>query len=154
MRCSGTMYVNHLRHKHAVRRMFNYFQYMVPEHLIVPMIKDPNAPIAEHVDRVSILFIVISDFDQFAQSYAPQELLRFLNENFSQFDKICEEEGVTKIETVGEEYVACVGVVPSDIAIDKEKGHGEILKKLFMAADRILKTQSSKVRFKMGIHTG
>merc|ERR1719482_1542542 len=107
---------------------------MVPEHLILPMIMKPNEPIATPVDRVSILFIVISDFDQFAHGYTPQDLLRFLNENFSHIDRICEEQEVTKIETVGEEYVACVGVIPSDIELNKKEGHGALLKKLFGAA--------------------
>jgi len=147
-------YVDHLRQRHAAQKMFDYLAYMVPEHVIVPMIKSPGESIAEQVDQVSILFIVISDFDHIVQKLPAGDLLKFLDETFSQFDKVCEEQGVTKIETVGEEYVACVGVVPSDIELCKEKGHGEILKRLFQAADKILQMQSSKAKFKMGMHTG
>eukprot|EP00929_Paragymnodinium_shiwhaense_P101903 TRINITY_DN65096_c0_g1_i1.p1 TRINITY_DN65096_c0_g1~~TRINITY_DN65096_c0_g1_i1.p1 ORF type:complete len:1220 (+),score=298.09 TRINITY_DN65096_c0_g1_i1:104-3763(+) len=145
-------FVSDLEHKAACERMYLILENIVPQHVIVPMIR--NQPIAETFDTVSILFIVISDFDMYTSSLAmsPQDLLRFLNDKFTQFDAICAANRVTKIETVGEEYVACVGVLPSD---SKEgAGHSVVVERLFRAANKILQLQSDDVKLKMGVHTG
>jgi class 3 adenylate cyclase len=138
----------------ASQRMFTIFEYMVPKHVIGRMITNPGNPIADPVPRVSILFIMIVDFEEKAQSLAPEELLRFLNQQFSQMDQICAANDVTKVETVGEEYVACVGAVPSDIAFGQANGHAKVAARLFKAADEILKLQTDDVKFQMGMHSG
>merc|ERR1719456_1878928 len=67
---------------------------------------------------------------------------------------------VTKIETVGEEYVACVGVLPAEKEEYARLGHGPMLGRLFQAAGRILGRQgkdielNQDVQFRMGMHTG
>lgn len=147
-------FVFDLRRKQAGKKMFNILELMVPRHLVMPMLQDPKAVIAEHVNRASVMFVVISDFEHFAQKSSPQALLQFLNDIFTKFDHICKEQKVTKIETVAEEYVCCVGVVPADVETNAVKGHSELLFRLIMAAHEMLRLQSSTVKFKMGLHTG
>uniref|UniRef100_A0A7S4R2B4 Guanylate cyclase domain-containing protein n=1 Tax=Alexandrium monilatum TaxID=311494 RepID=A0A7S4R2B4_9DINO len=149
-------FVMDLKHKESTRRMFNILEYMVPVHLIAPMLKNPGRVIAEQVECASILFIMFVDFDQTASRLEPHELLDFLNHHFTLFDGICARHGVTKIETVGEEYVCAVGVVPADVEKNKTEGHQEILGKLITAAAEILKVaeENDEVVLKMGIHTG
>merc|ERR1740130_1186051 len=130
--------------------MYQILEYMVPVHVIAPMLKKPGEPIADSIDRVTILFIVISDFDEISQAKSPQDLLKFLNEQFTQFDAICTANKVTKIETVGEEYVACVGVLPEDIVEAKATGHQTILTRLFQAGSEILELQSDELKLKIG----
>merc|ERR1719223_664480 len=84
----------------------------------------------------------------------PSELLDFLNSQFTQMDEICIQHGVTKIETVCEEYVACVGVLPEHKEENERAGHGPLLTRLFKAAEQILLMQTDEVRFKMGIQSG
>jgi len=130
---------------------------MVPVHVIEPMLRNPGKVIAEQVRRASILFIMFVDFDQTASSLEPHELLDFLNRYFTLFDSICARHEVTKIETVGEEYVCAVGVVPADVEEDEKHGHQEILGRLIRVASEILKVSSEsneEVILKMGIHTG
>lgn len=81
------------------------------------------------------------DFDQTARRKQPAELLDYLNSYFTQFDKICASHEVTKIETVGEEYVCAVGVVPHDWKVNDAWGHEVILQKLINAAEEILQVQ-------------
>lgn len=143
-----------LRLKEASRKLFNILKYMVPVHVILPMIQRPGEVIAEQIDRVSVLFIVIDEFEKVAESLTPKEVLAFLNDYFTKFDDIFEHHKVTKIETVGEEYVACVGVMPEDVQENLREGHSKSLGRLITAADEVLKLQSETVRFKMGLHTG
>ncbi|CAE7843096.1 gcy-22 [Symbiodinium microadriaticum] len=76
-------------------------------------------------------------------------------------DDICRKHKVTKIETVAEEYVACVGVTPSDQEVNNDpgRGHSVLLDGLLKASEEILAlqekvVQGDKVKFKMGLHTG
>eukprot|EP00428_Durinskia_dybowskii_P038789 CAMPEP_0170277562 /NCGR_PEP_ID=MMETSP0116_2-20130129/38774_1 /TAXON_ID=400756 /ORGANISM="Durinskia baltica, Strain CSIRO CS-38" /LENGTH=1208 /DNA_ID=CAMNT_0010528851 /DNA_START=100 /DNA_END=3725 /DNA_ORIENTATION=+ len=116
--------------------------------------KSPQAHIADHVNCVSVLFVVIADFDTFTSSMTPSQLLRFLNDQFTLMDRVCEKHHVTKIETVGEEYVACVGVTPKDIELHEHHGHGFLLERLFNAAGAMLRCPADSVMLRMGIHTG
>jgi len=147
-------FVQCLQQKASSVKIFHILEYMMPVHVIGPMLTDPKAPIADQVKRVSILFILIDDFDQFTRRMLPSELLRFLNDQFTRFDDICMANKVTKIETVGEEYVAAVGVLPRDVEDNHRFGHGPLLERLFVAAGQIMQLQTEEVKFKMGIHTG
>lgn len=145
-------------HSRALRlssqKLYSIFAGMVPEHVIGKMLNHQD--IADEVPRVTILFILIADFDKFSSTKDPEELLEFLNGYFSKMDAICVKHNVTKIETVGEEYVCCVGVLPADREVDEdpEQGHGPLLERLFSCAGEILELQTHEVEFKMGVQTG
>lgn len=157
-------FLQDLQERESTKKIFNIFEAMVPEHVVGRMLKnvakeqDDCEPIAERVECVSILFVLIADFDHFTHKKTPAELLRFLNQQFTAFDKICMANQVTKIETVGEEYVACVGVLPQDIELNRQHGHGPLLERLCMAAGEMLHRQTDdgedSVKYKMGIHSG
>jgi len=132
--------------------LFSILEIMMPRHVIMPRLL--GNPVAEDIDRVSILFIVIDGFEGFAHRLTPTQLLNFLNERFRDMDSICARNEVTKIETVCDEYVACVGVLPEDIADAEVNGHGPMLERMFTASKEILDTQTAEVQYKMGIHTG
>lgn len=141
-----------LQQKNASNKLYTIFGYMVPAHVVGPMLR--NEVIAEPIACVSILFVIITDFDRFTVTLNPGELLLFLNHLFSQMDAICAENRVTKVETVAEEYVACVGVEPADIEAGERDGHGIILERLMSAAGRMLRLQDSEMQLQMGVHTG
>jgi len=147
-------FLQSLQQKASSKKIFGILEYMMPFHVIAPMLKDPSAHIAEEVSRVSILFILIADFDQFTRRMVPAELLRFLNDQFTRFDIICAANKVTKIETVGEEYVACVGVLPTDQEEHARHGHSRLVDRLFRAGGDIMRLQTEEVKFKMGVHSG
>eukprot|EP00435_Cladocopium_sp_Y103_P020841 s840_g5.t1 len=140
-----TKFIYDWQQREATQQIFRILEYMVPVHVIVPMLKKPGSVIADEVKCASILFVM------------PAELLDYLNSYFTQFDKICAQHEVTKIETVGEEYVCAVGVVPRDWEVNDALGHAVILHRLIKAATEILQVQrdsGEEVKLKMGIHTG
>jgi len=151
-----------VKQREVSQKMFHILEYMVPIHVIPQMLKKPGEVIAEPVSRASILFIMICDFDQYVRRKSPEELLEFLNRHFKRMDEVCAMHEVTKIETVAEEYVAAVGVVPEDVQEDKANGHGKIVGRLTRVANDILKYHEKndgrgldeRVTFKMGMHTG
>ncbi|CAK9019925.1 unnamed protein product [Durusdinium trenchii] len=152
-----TKFIYDWRQRQATQQIFQLLEFMVPVHVIVPMLRKPGEVIADPVKCASILFVMFVDFDQTARKKEPAELLDYLNSYFTQFDEICAKHEVTKIETVGEEYVCAVGVVPKDWEVDKALGHQVILHRLIKAASEMLEVQrdaEEDVKFKMGIHTG
>eukprot|EP00405_Crypthecodinium_cohnii_P041769 CAMPEP_0206567284 /NCGR_PEP_ID=MMETSP0325_2-20121206/25145_1 /ASSEMBLY_ACC=CAM_ASM_000347 /TAXON_ID=2866 /ORGANISM="Crypthecodinium cohnii, Strain Seligo" /LENGTH=1325 /DNA_ID=CAMNT_0054070441 /DNA_START=94 /DNA_END=4072 /DNA_ORIENTATION=- len=140
------------------KKMFGILEVMMPSHIVVPMMKNPGSTLTEEINCVSILFVLICDFDQVARAHSanPKKLLRFLNEQFTQYDDICEENKVAKIETVGEEFVAAVGTLPQEVQDQKDGvyGHDFLLDRLMEASAQILYTQNDKVKVKLGVHSG
>jgi len=147
-------YATELAQMQLSLRLYNILEFMLPEHVILRMLMEPGEPIADSVPEASILFIVIDDFESIVRNKRPELLLRFLNQYFTKFDAICHHYHVTKIETVGEEYVCCVGVTPLDQEENASCGHSSILRRLLKAANAIMQLQDDTVKFKMGIHTG
>ncbi|CAJ1395411.1 unnamed protein product [Effrenium voratum] len=148
-------FIGALQQRRAMAQLYAMFRDMVPEYVIPKMLNQSAAnPIADPIPTVTVLFVLIADFNQYTRKMTPKALLNFLNKYFRKMDDICRANGVTKIETVAEEYVACVGVSPAD----REKTHEELLKRLIKASHGILALQhlSKKhaVKFKMGMHTG
>eukprot|EP00927_Polykrikos_kofoidii_P024931 TRINITY_DN22533_c0_g1_i4.p1 TRINITY_DN22533_c0_g1~~TRINITY_DN22533_c0_g1_i4.p1 ORF type:complete len:1152 (+),score=165.91 TRINITY_DN22533_c0_g1_i4:167-3622(+) len=143
--------------RRASKKLFRILQYMVPRFVISQMITRPGEVIARHMKCASILFIKFADFDQTARMLPPVSLLDLLNRRFSRFDKVCAANKVTKIETVGEEYMCAVGVLPVDDLEADAIGHGEVLGRLLHVALEILCIQSSRrddMSLRMGVHTG
>lgn len=138
----------------AFEHLYVVFDGMVPKYVIPRMLM--QKPICDYRPRVSILFVLIHDFHVSDANAA----LTFLNTYFGKMDDICAAHKVTKIETVAEEYVCSVGVVPEDLpgdtsAITAERQHQELLERLFGAAYEIQQLQNeAQKKFKMGIHTG
>merc|ERR1711977_718763 len=64
---------------------------------------------------VSMLFADLVGFTSFAAQVDPFKVMVFLNDLFHVFDGMCDEYNVYKLETVGDCYVATVGVVTGEL---------------------------------------
>jgi class 3 adenylate cyclase len=145
--------------RHTTAVMYGALANMLPKHVIKPRLKDPDSPFSSLINRASVMFVLVDGFDNLNRTSftSAKDCIKFLNYLFTRLDQICETHGVTKIESVCEEYVCCVGVTPEDEAEAKHGGHSKILGRLIAAAQEMLKLpvlQSPKVQLRMGIHTG
>ncbi len=61
-------------------------------------------------DSATILFTDFSGFTQAASAMPAERMVSELNEIFAAFDDICDEEGVEKIKTIGDAYMAAAGL--------------------------------------------
>jgi class 3 adenylate cyclase len=68
--------------------------------------------VVQAFDDVTVLFADIVGFTPFSAKLSPNELVAFLNETFSRFDRLAEERGLEKIKTMGDSYMV-VGGVPT-----------------------------------------
>ncbi|MDR3627229.1 MAG: adenylate/guanylate cyclase domain-containing protein [Ignavibacteriaceae bacterium] len=119
---------------------------------IIKELKLNGVVVPRHFESVSILFTDFLGFRQIINSLQPAELISDLNEIFSNFDLIVEKYGLEKLKTIGDTYMACVGLS------EKSKDHAA---KVIYATKEMLdylskKNQNSKVEWilKAGINTG
>ena len=124
---------------------------ILPESIAGRM-KEDQSVIAEAFDNCSILFADITGFTNLASSLDPTELVSFLNDLFSKFDDLCDELGVEKIKTIGDNYMAASGVpVPSP-------KHAvqcvELGVKMLETVASLEEINGQKVQMRVGIHSG
>ena len=77
---------------------------------IVSMLRAGEEHIAEHFEHVTLLFTDIVRFTDLVGTITPHETMAMLNDLFMDFDEIAQRHGVTKLETVGDAFVAVAGI--------------------------------------------
>lgn len=82
---------------------------VLPER-IVQRLEAGESRIADRHASATVLFSDFVDFTRFAATLEPQVLVDELNDLFSGFDAICERNGVEKVKTIGDAYLAVGGL--------------------------------------------
>jgi adenylate cyclase len=108
--------------------------------------------IADRYDEATILFADMAGFTARTGDTTPDELVRFLNRVFSDFDRLVERHGLEKIKTTGDAYMVVSGV-PT-----RRADHAEALARLALdmqevAAD-LRDPHGRDVPIRMGIASG
>lgn len=73
-------------------------------------LKHRNESPARRVENVSVLFCDIVDFTLASSKIAPEQLVSWLSQTFSLFDRLVDKHGCEKIKTIGDAYMAVAGV--------------------------------------------
>jgi phospholipid-translocating ATPase len=117
--------------------------------------------IADDKGVVSVIFCDICEFDQIIQDYSQTELVSLLDDLFSRFDKICQDVGVSKIETVGKTYLACSGLKDFDSDLSSsinEVSHArraiEMAFAVLHESKKTILKSGNHLKMKIGIHSG
>jgi guanylate cyclase len=77
---------------------------------IARRLKEKTGVIAEHYDAVTVLFADLVGFTEQSSVMAPAELVALLDRIFSAFDRLADAEGLEKIKTIGDAYMAAAGL--------------------------------------------
>lgn len=93
-------------HERSERLLSN----ILPSAIAARLKNERNAVIADRHDAASILFADMEGFTSQANDTPPDELVRFLNRVFSDFDRLVERHGLEKIKTTGDAYMVVSGV--------------------------------------------
>ncbi len=86
--------------------------HMLPES-IAQRLKAGEAPIADRIDLVSIVFADIVDFTPLSEELEPEDLIVLLNGIYAAFDAIADSLEMEKIRTVGDAYIVVAGLPTS-----------------------------------------
>ncbi len=77
---------------------------------IAERLKAGEEPIADHFDDVTVLFADLVGFTAYAAELSPAEVVEALNRVYTRFDAIVRRNGLEKIKTIGDAYMAVGGV--------------------------------------------
>jgi adenylate cyclase len=83
---------------------------MLPSPIAARLKSEGSVVIADRHDEASILFADMAGFTAQASDTAPDDLVKFLNRVFSDFDRLVERHGLEKIKTTGDAYMVVSGV--------------------------------------------
>ncbi|WCL50889.1 adenylate/guanylate cyclase domain-containing protein [Leptospira sp. GIMC2001] len=108
--------------------------------------------LSKNLDNVSILFADIVGFTKISETLTPENLVEILNRIFIEFDSITERNGLEKIKTIGDAYMAAAGIpeIHSEHAIACVKSALEMNQ--FIKNDPFL--QKIQLELRIGIHSG
>ncbi|NJM44976.1 MAG: adenylate/guanylate cyclase domain-containing protein [Alkalinema sp. RU_4_3] len=124
---------------------------VLPQEIAYQLKRNPEA-IAQEYDDVSILFADIVGFTQLSERLSPSELVGMLDEVFSQFDRLVEEQGLEKIKTIGDCYMVAGGVPKPkvDHAIEMVRLGVRMLR----CVERFSQEYDYDLNLRIGIHSG
>lgn len=121
-------------------------------HAIAQTLKSDQSAIAEHFDEVTILFADIVGFTALSAQLSPIELVKLLNEIFSQFDKLVDEFALEKIKTIGDAYMIAAGLpLPKS---DHAEAMADMALAMQNAVEEFQKKYDRPLQIRIGINTG
>ena len=117
-------------------------------------LKESGTTRARHFDHVSVLFTDFVNFTQISERLSPEVLVQELHECFRAFDEIIERNGMEKIKTIGDAYLAVSGMpISSDRhAVNAVNAGLEIVD--FMRERSARSTHGNVFEVRLGINSG
>ena len=111
---------------------------------------------SKHYDSVTILFTDFKGFTSLSEQLSPKDLVRDLDECFSEFDRICVKYGIEKIKTIGDAYMAAGGLpTPTTThARDVVNAALEMTSVVEKVKARKIKQGVPFFEIRVGVHTG
>jgi adenylate cyclase len=123
-----------------------------PPSIVARLISGQEDRIADRIEGLTVLFADLVGFTKAAHDLPPEEIIGYLDGMVRCFDRLCAENGVEKIKTIGDRYMA-VGGLTGD-----SRGQAVATAKLALA---ILRSQADlpalggkHLALRIGLHTG
>jgi len=119
---------------------------------IADRLKQGETPIADSFAEVTVLFADLVGFTAVAARIPPKMVVQFLDEIFSEFDALAKHEGLEKIKTIGDAYMAVAGLpVP-------RTDHAEAAARMALGMYRKLaafnQRRDTGLQMRLGLHSG
>lgn len=126
---------------------------ILPKEIAEELTAHPDRTIAKEYPNVTVLFTDIVGFTSISGGLRAEQVVTMLNKMFSMFDERAQREGIEKIKTIGDSYMAAAGLTP-----DKNNDGAA---KMITFAQNLLKdvevfNQNSDVKLKIriGLNSG
>ncbi len=91
-------------------RSENLLLNILPKEIAKELTAHPNSTIAKEYPNVTVLFTDIVGFTKISGEMSAEEVVTMLNKMFSMFDERAQREGIEKIKTIGDAYMAATGL--------------------------------------------
>ena len=119
---------------------------------IAQKLKDGHNNIADNFAEVTILFADIVGFTELSKRIPPGQLVNMLNEIFSAFDRLSEQQFLEKIKTIGDAYMV-VGGIPTP-RCDHAEAIAEMALEMQKEVARFNVRHSAALSIRIGVNTG
>ncbi|MDD2634499.1 MAG: adenylate/guanylate cyclase domain-containing protein, partial [Bacteroidales bacterium] len=118
----------------------------------VDEIRETGKAKSQKYDMVTVMFADIQGFTEIAEQTKPEDLIKHLNNVFTNFDKIIADYNIEKIKTIGDAYMCAGGMPNKDITnpIEVVLAALEMQRKI----NEINSASDLKLEIRIGIHTG
>ncbi len=126
---------------------------ILPRNIAQELSKHPNAIIARQHDYVTVLFADIVGFTKMSSKLSANEVVNILNRIFTLFDLRADREGIEKIKTIGDCYMAATGLtdIPDVTAAPRMV---EYARHMFQDLEKFNRSSPIKISIRIGINTG
>jgi adenylate cyclase len=119
---------------------------------IVARLNGGETVIADHLLNVTILFSDLVGFTRLSSRLSAAELVRLMNQLFSEFDRLALSLGVEKIKTIGDAYML-VGGLPEPRA-DHADAVADMALSMIGVVERMNHELATPLQIRIGIHSG
>ncbi|MCR4741386.1 MAG: hypothetical protein K5866_00735 [Treponema sp.] len=87
---------------------------ILPKEIAKELSAHPDSTIAKEYPNVTVLFTDIVGFTKISGEMSAEEVVTMLNKMFSMFDERAQREGIEKIKTIGDAYMAAAGLTQDE----------------------------------------
>jgi class 3 adenylate cyclase len=119
---------------------------------IVARLNDGETVIADQLLNVTILFSDLVGFTKLSSRLSAAEVVRLMNQLFSEFDRLALSLGVEKIKTIGDAYML-VGGLPEPRA-DHAHAVADMALSMIGVVERMSRELTIPLQMRIGIHSG
>ncbi|MBO7420433.1 MAG: hypothetical protein J6U06_04875, partial [Spirochaetaceae bacterium] len=126
---------------------------ILPKEIAKELTAHPDRTLAKEYPNVTVLFTDIVGFTKLSGEMSAEEVVTMLNKMFSMFDERAQREGIEKIKTIGDAYMAATG-------LEQERQNDGAAKMLTFAQGLLddvrsfNETSSVKLQIRLGINSG
>ncbi|CAD5984584.1 Adenylate cyclase [Planktothrix tepida] len=119
---------------------------------IAEKLKKEQGCIADRFEETTILFADLTDFTGMASRRSPTQIVTFLNEIFSEFDRLADKYQLEKIKTIGDAYMV-VGGIPMP-RLDHAEAIAEMALEMQSIIQQFRQQDNQLLNLRIGINTG
>jgi class 3 adenylate cyclase len=119
-------------------------------------LKMSGKAVARYYPDITVMFTDFKGFTHIAEKLSPEQLVQEIDEFFTAFDLIMEKNGIEKIKTIGDAYMAASGLpaINDTHALDMVNAAVDIIE--YMEVQKQIRISEGRPVFdiRIGIHTG
>ncbi len=126
---------------------------ILPAEVAKELTEHPHQTIAKKYQNITVLFTDIVGFTKMSDGMTAEKVVALLNKMVSLFDDRASQEGIEKIKTIGDAYMAATGF-SDDTGIDGALRMVRFAKGLMDDVQKFNAESPVKVQIRLGINTG
>ncbi len=127
---------------------------ILPEEVAKRLAVDKNARIADKVENASVLFADIVGFTKITSSLDADTIVGALNSLYSRIDERAKREGIEKIKTIGDSYMAAAGLFGNEPAEKNALAIIKFARGMLQDIEDFNATSNVQLFMRIGINSG